>query len=130
MQNHQSPQSYGYIVQMPAMQQEPPLEQQPDVDEKQRKRIVENRIKIQEAYLRMQETAIYLHGMEEIRCALNIPSVGDDTGLGDRPKLKPMFTEDQVEHLQLKYLELIDRYVEYTKEFELSRVDIGDIKKP
>lgn len=43
--------------------------------------------------------------MSEIRFALNLPKVDkDQPGLGEHPKLTPLFEEDQVTELQTKYL--------------------------
>jgi hypothetical protein len=45
--------------------------------------------------------------MSEIRFALNFPSVAaEQSGLGEHPKLKPMFEEDEVAELRTKYIQL------------------------
>lgn len=85
------------------------------------------------AMARYNESVILLNGMGEIRAALNIPSITDgDTGVSERPPLKPMFEPEQVTKLQNAYLALSERYHKFAHHMMKNELNIGvkDESKP
>lgn len=120
----QQPQGQGgYVIQLgtPPQQQQPPLPEnmyQPTPKEQQA--FMMARLSRQLAEVRLTESRLLLHGMEEIRAALDIRAITvaeKDSGSGERPPLEPAFNETNRERLQNAYLRITERLVNYYDHF-------------
>jgi len=66
------------------------------------------------AEARLKESHLWLNGLAEIRCALNMPSVSDNgSPLGERQPLEKMFDEAQVMQLRDRYLAMLEGFIRY-----------------
>jgi hypothetical protein len=78
-------------------------------------RINEAQAKTAEAQAIMAQAQILLNGMAELRMALHMPSVDEDqNAVTEKTTLKPMFTEDHVQNIQINYMVLYKKYEEFT----------------
>lgn len=77
-------------------------------------RINEAQAKTAEAQAIMAQAQILLNGMAELRMALHMPSVDEDqNAVTEKTTLKPMFTEDHVQNIQINYMVLYKKYEEF-----------------
>lgn len=85
------------------------------------------------ANARMQETAVILRGLEEMRLALQQFSISDgDRGATERPPLESAFEEINKGRLQNAYLRLTERYLNYCEHMLVHQLAIKvthEIKK-
>jgi len=118
----------NYTLSFPVQQDSPQQnhqQQQPSVsvaDQQLQRRIIETDLAFRNSITRLNEIESYMRGLNEIRTALNYPSVKEgDAGLGDRPPLQAIFDEKiDAPRLRERYFTLLDRYLRYTEQFSVS----------
>ena len=75
------------------------------------KKLFEAQSRTELAVARQNEIQPIMQGLAEIRMALNFPAIQEgDQGSGERPAIKPIFSEDNQKKLQTAYLNLWMRY--------------------
>jgi hypothetical protein len=116
----QEDEGYGYMIQFgaPPQQHARAPHRSPlikgEIDADVLKQQLETETRHMRAAVRLSEAQLFMNGLKELRDALCFGQVQHgDTGTGERPPVKPIFSENNQEMLQHAYLNLYMRYANY-----------------
>jgi hypothetical protein len=109
----------------------PPIQQESYEDERMKmdpalaKEFANAKLRNMHANARLQETTVMLRGLEEMRTAMQLFTVGTgDTGSSARPPFEVAFYEENRGKLQNAYLRLTERYLNYCEHMLVQQLDI------